>query len=88
MEILVRKAGMTSTDAIKSATLISAKACGQEKEMGSLEPGKLANILFLNADPIADIGAIRQVNFVVKRGVRFLRKDYKPITHEEVRDNL
>ncbi len=75
---------MTAAAAIRSATKISAMSTGQQKEMGTLEAGKLANIVFLAADPLRDIGAIRSVELTVKRGVRFPRKDYRPLTKEEV----
>ena len=74
IEILVRKCGMTPMDAIRSATMISAMSAGQQKEMGTLEPGKLANIIFLASDPLEDIAAIRSVELTVKRGVRFPAK--------------
>jgi len=88
LEILVQKVGMTPMDAIRSATMISATSAGQQKEMGTLEPGKLANIVFLASDPLQDIAAINSVELTVKRGVRFPRKDYRPLTSEEVADRL
>jgi imidazolonepropionase-like amidohydrolase len=88
IEILVNKCGMSAADAIRSATLISAMAAGQQSEMGTLERGKLANILLLNADPLTDISAIRNVELTVKRGVRFPRKDYRPLTKDEVEGRL
>lgn len=88
IEILVRKVGMTPADAIRSATLISATAAGQQKEMGTLAAGKLANIVFLAANPLEDIGAIRKVVLTVKRGVRFPRKDYRPLTADETAGRL
>lgn len=88
LEILVRKVGMTPLDALRSATVISAMSAGQQKEMGTLEPGKLANILFLNSDPLSDISAIRDVELTVKRGVRFPRKDYQPLTRSEIEGRL
>jgi len=88
IDILVRKVGMTPAEAIRSATLISAMSMGQQKEMGTLEVGKLANIVFLTADPQKDIDAIRSVELTVKRGVRFPRKDYRPLTKEEVEGRL
>ena len=84
MEILVRKVGMTPMDAIRSATFISAMAAGQQNEMGTLEPGKLANIVFLPANPLEEIGAVRQVTLTVKRGRPYWRKDYVPISPAEV----
>lgn len=88
IEILVLKVGMKPMDALRSATAISAMTIGQQKEMGTLEPGKLANIVFLNSDPLADIAAVRDVELTVKRGVRFPRTDYRPVTKEEVEGRL
>lgn len=88
IDILVRKVGMKPIDAIRSATAISAMAAGQEKEMGTLEPGQLANIVFLTADPLQDIAAMRSVELTVKRGVPFPRTDYRPLTKEEIEGRL
>lgn len=88
IEILVRKVGMTPMDAIHSATIISAMSMGQQAEMGTLETGKLANIVFLSANPLSDIGAVRQVVFTVKRGVQYPRKNYVPVTKAEVEGHL
>ncbi len=84
MELLVRRAGMTPLEAIYAATMVNARTMRLEKEMGSIEPGKLANLVFLTANPVEDIGALRSVTLTVKRGVRFPRGDYRPITKEEV----
>jgi imidazolonepropionase-like amidohydrolase len=88
IEILVRKVGLTPMDAIRSATLISAMSMGQQSEMGTLEPGKLANIVFLSANPLQDIGAVRQVVLTVKRGAQYPRKNYTPVTKAEVEGQL
>lgn len=88
LEILVRKVGMKPADALTSATMISALAAGQQKEMGSLEPGKLANIVFLASDPLEEIGALRTIVLTVKRGARFPRKEYRPLTRDEVEGRL
>ncbi len=88
IEILVRKVGMTPMDAIRSATIISAMSMGQQTEMGTLEAGKLANIVFLAANPLQDIGAVRNVTLTVKRGAQYPRKDYRPVTKAEVEGRL
>lgn len=88
LEILVRKVGMKPADALVSATTISALALGQEKEMGSLETGKLANIVFLTSNPLEEIGAVRTIELTVKRGARFSRQDYRPIAPDEVAGRL
>jgi imidazolonepropionase-like amidohydrolase len=84
MEILVRKCGMSPMEGIRSATLVSAMSMRQEGEMGTVEPGKLANLIFLSANPLQDIAAMRKVTLTVKRGVRYPRSRYRPITRAEV----
>ena len=84
IEILVRKVGMTPMDALRSATIISAMSMGQQSEMGTLEKGKLANVVFLSGDPLRDIAAIREVTLTVKRGVQYARKSYVAVTKAEV----
>ncbi len=83
MQLLVDKAGFTPMQAIRAATLIGARAAGQEKQMGTLEGGKLANIVFLSKNPLADIANMKSVVLTVKRGKEYARADYKPITKDE-----
>lgn len=63
------KAGMSSLQALQSATTQSAKMLGMEADAGRIEPGKFADIVALDADPIADIHALRTLDFVMKGGV-------------------
>jgi imidazolonepropionase-like amidohydrolase len=83
---LARDVGMPPIEVIRSATLVGAQAAGQAAEMGSIEPGKLANFLVLAADPAADIGNIRTIETVVKRGRAYPRGDYRPTTKAEMGD--
>ena len=68
--------GMKPADVLRSATLIGARAAGQEKDMGSIAPGKLANMAVLSANPLSDVRNLRSVVMTVKRGRRFARADY------------
>lgn len=86
--LLVNSAGFTPLEAIRSATLVGAKAAGQEKSMGSLEPGKRANILFVSKDPLADIQNLRATVLTVKDSEEFWRKNYQPITKEEAKNEI
>lgn len=81
---LARDVGMKPVDVIRAATLNGAIAAGQEKERGSIAPGKLADFVVLTADPLADIANIRSIETVVKRGRAYSRADYRPITAEEM----
>jgi imidazolonepropionase-like amidohydrolase len=62
------EAGMTPMAAIKSATMEGAKLISMEKELGSIEAGKLADIVAVPGDPLADIKVMTRVSFVMKGG--------------------
>lgn len=69
MVSLVKFAKFPEMDAIKSATIIGAETCGLEHVTGTIEIGKFADIIGLNDDPISDIGALKQISFVMKEGI-------------------
>src|SRR5258708_15803667 len=54
MEIMTQ-AGLTPLQVLRSATSTGAKAMGMEREIGTLAPGKLADLVILDADPLADV---------------------------------
>jgi imidazolonepropionase-like amidohydrolase len=62
------KAGMTPLQALQSATTQAAKMLEMESDIGSIAVGKYADIVALNADPLADIHALRSIDFVMKGG--------------------
>jgi imidazolonepropionase-like amidohydrolase len=62
------KAGMTPMEAIRSATAMSARAMQLDQQVGTLEAGKLADLLVLDANPLEDISNIRRVRLVMKGG--------------------
>lgn len=61
--------GMTPAEAIRSATVTAAELLHMEDEIGSVEAGKFADIVAVPGNPLADINALQQVNFVMKGGV-------------------
>ena len=61
-------AGMSAVDAIRSATITSAELLGVEDELGSLENGKLADLIAVSGNPLEDISTLTEVNFVMKEG--------------------
>lgn len=73
MECLVG-AGWTHQEALEAATYGSAEALGREKEIGSLEPGKLADIVVVRGDPTRDITEARQVERVYLGGKLAVRR--------------
>jgi imidazolonepropionase-like amidohydrolase len=85
LSLLVNRVGMTAADALRSATVIGARAAGQEKDAGSIEVGKLANLVVLDKNPLENIANVRSVSMVVKRGVKYLRSAYKPVTSSDMK---
>ncbi len=67
LEMLVR-AGLSPIEALRSATLRPAEFFGLEGEMGTIEPGLLADLVLLAENPLEDIGNTRSVQAVVTRG--------------------
>jgi len=55
--------------AIQASTLVPARLRGQDREFGSLDKGKLADVIAVARDPLADITALTQVDLVMKGGV-------------------
>ena len=62
------EAGMTPMQIIVSATKNAARACNMEGQIGTLEVGKLADILVVDGDPLSDIYALTKVNLVLREG--------------------
>ncbi|MDZ7344502.1 MAG: amidohydrolase family protein, partial [candidate division KSB1 bacterium] len=63
------EAGMPPMEAIKSATYHGAKLLGKLDDLGTLEAGKIADLIAVDADPLRDITALQRVSFVMKDGV-------------------
>lgn len=72
LELLV-KAGLKPAEALRTATLNPAKFLGRERDLGEVEKGKLANLVLLGADPLADIRNTRNIRGVVLHGHFFDR---------------
>ena len=63
--------GLAPLDVLRAATLHGAEAIGYAQDLGSLEPGKLADLLVLNKDPLADIHNSSSIRYVMKNGELF-----------------
>jgi imidazolonepropionase-like amidohydrolase len=73
LESMVRL-GMTPVEALRAATVTAAAILGKSADFGQLKPGMLADMVAVQGDPLADIGALRQVRLVMKGGV-LVRRD-------------
>jgi len=64
----LRLAGLSPLDCLRAATINAAKSLRLEGEMGSLDKGKAADIVFVERNPLEDIGALKDVALTVQRG--------------------
>jgi len=60
--------GLTPVEVLRTATMASAEAMGVGADIGSIEPGKLADLTFIDGDPLQDIKNLRRVRRVIKDG--------------------
>jgi imidazolonepropionase-like amidohydrolase len=63
------RCGMTPAQAIRSATLTAAELMGRDDDIGSLEPGRLVDLVAVAGDPLADVRALEEPVLVAKGGV-------------------
>ncbi|HSB69167.1 MAG TPA: amidohydrolase family protein [Candidatus Methylomirabilis sp.] len=68
IEILVRWAKFTPMDALALATRDAARSLGLDRDIGTVEPGKRADLILLAGDPLAEPSALRQVEMVFRHG--------------------
>ena len=66
---MLASGGMTPMEVLRVVTILGAESIGFERDLGSLEPGKLADLLVLDANPLDDIHNTDNIRFVVKNGV-------------------
>jgi len=69
--IYLVEAGMPAMAAIKASTLDAARLLDMEKEIGTVEAGKAADLVAVPGDPLTDITQMTRVSFVMKGGVVF-----------------
>jgi imidazolonepropionase-like amidohydrolase len=60
---------MTPAEAMRSATVTASQLLGMQDQIGTIEVGKLADIVAVPGDPLKDITVLQKVDFVMKGGV-------------------
>jgi imidazolonepropionase-like amidohydrolase len=68
--------GMTPLQAIGSATRVGAELLGRGADLGTVEPGRLADLVAVAGDPLADVSELQRVRLVMKGGV-VVRQDLR-----------
>lgn len=74
MEFLVSRVEIPAKDILYGVTGLAAEALGMADRVGTLEPGKLADIVVVDGDPLVDIAAIQRIHAVVKDGRVLVRE--------------
>jgi imidazolonepropionase-like amidohydrolase len=64
----MREAGMSAMAILVACTRTAAQVCGVDSILGTLEAGKLADVLVVRGDPLADLNALSQVRLVIHEG--------------------
>lgn len=65
---LLREAGLSEMDVLASATINGALVLGKESELGSVEEGKVADLLILGSDPTEDLNNLLEIEHIIKNG--------------------
>lgn len=81
------KAGLSVAAVLHSATVVGARAAAQDRDMGTIEPGKLADLIILEHNPLDDLGNLKSLVMTVKRGREYPRKDFVPLTAADITDD-
>lgn len=86
LDLLVREVGLTPLEALRSATTAPAAFFGMERAVGTVTAGMAADLVLLDADPLADIGSTRRIHAVMVGGRLFDRADLDSALASVARD--
>lgn len=80
--LAMRQAGLSNSEIIRDATLNAAIGFGKEKDYGSIENGKIADLILLDKDPLNDLKALGDVSLTIHNGKIFKKEELLPVTPE------
>jgi hypothetical protein len=69
--LLISSGGMPPHDVLRVGTIFGARSIGLDRELGSVEPGKLADLIVFDGNPLADLRAILKPRYVMRNGFLF-----------------
>ena len=65
---MMKNAGLTNAQLLQYSTINAAKMLGKDKDFGSIGVGKVADLILLNANPLENIEAIKNIDLIIKKG--------------------
>lgn len=71
VKLFVKWGGMAPLEAISAATRLPAQVLGKGDELGAIDPGKYADIIVVDGNPLEDMGILKNVVHVFKEGVQY-----------------
>ena len=80
--LLVRDAGMTAYEALQAATINAAASLGLDRELGTIEAGKGADLVLLDGNPLQDVSHVSRIAAVVVAGRLFDRAALDRVQHD------
>lgn len=75
MELLVKECGLKNVDALRAASINVAKVIGNDKKSGTIEKGKVADMIILEKNPLMDITNTKSIKFIIRNGEVHKRKN-------------
>ena len=72
---LLKAAGFTNQQLLSMATIEAARVVGRGRELGSVAPGKIADLVLVDGNPLVDLGDLRKIKAVMKDGMLFTNLD-------------
>jgi imidazolonepropionase-like amidohydrolase len=78
--IAMKASGLSNWEVLRSTTINAAKGFGKEKEYGSVEKGKIADLLILEKNPADDLNALENIETVIHRGSIMKASELLPVT--------
>ncbi len=77
---LLQNAGLRPIDALRTATINPARYFGATDTLGTVAPGRVADLVLLRADPLQDVSAVNQIDLVIQRGRVYTRTQLDSFT--------
>ena len=76
----MQQSGLSNWEIIRSATINAAKGFGKDKDYGSIEKGKIADLLLLEKDPTQDLNVLADIQTIIHRGIQLQAKELLAVT--------